>query len=152
MKDYLTTPLSEDERKLILGIIWRTAYTFRNRLNEKKTNEEISLDDVTLYSEDKYYYGNSEGTILPGIVRPLAQEEKERIVEYVDNILIELWLEDLIVALTFEEKLVLFLCLFQKYTEDDASIFIGLSKRTIANRKTSIKSKKPQRLGGILNV
>lgn len=152
MKDYLIYPLSEDEKREISGIIWRTAYTYRNRLSTKQTEETVSLEDITLSAEDKYDYGNVEGRLLPGIVRPLVQEEKERIVEYVDSVLIELWLEDFKVALTFEEKLVLFLYVFQKYNEDDIAIFIGVSKRTITNRKKAIKDKKPNRLGGNKNV
>lgn len=152
MKDYLSCPLTEEEKDLINGMIWRTAKTFKIRLATKKSLKTISIEDVELFEDDRYDFGSYDTIVFPRPLRPYSMKEKQVIVDYVDSLLSELSLNEFKIALTFEEKLVLFLYYFHKYIEDDVSILLGISKRTVTNRKSTIKEKKLEYLGGNNNV
>ena len=150
MKDYLKCPLSQEERDLITAIIWITAKDFKKQFYKRNyKNSIIPIDDLELSVEDEYNFLNwkTRGDFV--FVRPLTKCEKKRIVEYVDRVLSELSLKKLKVALTFEEKLVLFLYYFEKNTEENVAIFLGVTRRTICNKKDSIENKKSDFLGGI---
>ncbi len=152
MKDYLKCSLTEDEKKLIKGIIWRTAKTYKQRGYKKSLEETLYIDDIEMGLEDEYQYVCSDTIVFTSPLRPYTQDEKQKIIDFMDSMLKELSLNRFRIALTFEEKLVFFLYYFQKYTEDDIVILLGISKRTLTNRKKSIKSKRVEILGGNKNV
>ena len=147
MKDYLKCSLSDDEKDLIIGMIWRTAKTFKQRLYEAKVRKSIPIEEIEIFAEDDYEFGNKEAKLLPRVLHPLSVEEKNRIVDYIDSLLSELLLNEFKVALTFEEKLVLFLCIFQKYSRKDTAIFLGTNIYRVKYIKEKFKNKKYKYLG-----
>lgn len=149
MKDYLKCPLTEDEKKLIKGIIWMTAKSYKQKKYQKVTKRPLCIDELELCSEDEYEYVSSDTIVFPSPLRAYTKNEKQKIVDYIDSILDELSLNKFRRALTFEEKLVLFLYDVQKYMDKDIIVLLGISKRTIANRKKEIKDKKKKFRGGI---
>lgn len=149
MKDYLKCPLSQEERDLIIAIIWITAKDYKKRLYKRNMNPLIPIDDVEISVEDEYNFANFDTRGDFDLARPIAMVDKVRIVEYVDSILSELSLNKFRIALTFDEKLVLFLYCFKKYTEEQVALLIGVSRRTIIRKNKSIEDKKSMFLGGM---
>lgn len=149
MKDYLKCPLSQEERDLITAIIWITAKSYKQRLYKKNQHQLIPFDDVDIPVEDEYDFLNLKTRGDFDFVRPIAMIDKVRIVEYVDRILSELSLYEFKIALTFDEKLVLFLYSFKELTEEQVAMLIGVSSRTIIRKNKSIEKKKERLLGGM---
>lgn len=149
MKDYLKCPLSQEERDLITAIIWITAKDYKKRLYKRSRNQLIPIDDVEISVEDKYDFANFDTRGDFDLARPIAMVDKVRIVEYVDSILSELSLNKFRIALTFDEKLVLFLYCFKKYTEEQVALLLGVSRRTIIRKNKSLEDKKSIFLGGM---
>lgn len=149
MKDYLKCPLSQEERDLITAIIWITAKSYKQRLYKKNQYQLIPFDDVDIPVEDEYDFLNLKTRGDFDFVRPIAMIDKVRIVEYVDKILSELSLYEFKIALTFDEKLVLFLYSFKELTEEQVAMLIGVSSRTIIRKNKSIEKKKERLLGGM---
>lgn len=57
-------------------------------------------------------------------VEPLNMFDKERIVEHVNRVFLELSLNKFKKTLIFDEKLVLFLCIFNPYAEKHATFLL----------------------------
>ena len=109
MKDYLKEKLTQEERLLILGIIWKVARKYKVKYyNEQKKYCGI-IDNIDLSIEDTYtfYKCNLQSEILS--LSPLTDEQKCDIVMEFDSLLRESCLFELIRTLTFNEKLVFFL-------------------------------------------
>lgn len=149
MKDYLKCSLSQEEKDLISVIIWVTAKDYKKRLYKRNQYQLIPIEDVVISVEDEYNFVNLDTRGDFDFARPIAMVDKVRIVEYVDRILSELSLNKFRIALTFDEKLVLFLYSFKELTEEQVAMLIGVSSRTIIRRNKSIENKKEMFLGGI---
>jgi len=152
MKDYLKEELSSKEREMILAIIKVTARCFKNRLYQRNKIRMLPIDDIDLPIEDDYTVFVFKIKKNISLSVPLTMEEKNKIVQYVDNVLNELSLFDFKRALTFDEKLVLFLYRFKKFTENQTADFLDCCERTVRYRNESIKEKKIKYIGGIDNV
>jgi len=149
MKDYLKCSLSQEEKDLISVIIWVTAKDYKKRLYKRNQYQLLPIEDVVISVEDEYNFVNLDTRGDFDFARPIAIVDKVRIVEYVDRILSELSLNKFRIALTFDEKLVLFLYSFKELTEEQVAMLIGVSSRTIIRRNKSIENKKEMFLGGI---
>jgi len=149
MKDYLKCSLSQEEKDLISVIIWVTAKDYKKRLYKRNQYQLLPIEDVVISVEDEYNFVNLDTRGDFDFARPIAMADKVRIVEYVDRILSELSLNKFRIALTFDEKLVLFLYSFKELTEEQVAMLIGVSSRTIIRRNKSIENKKEMFLGGI---
>lgn len=152
MKDYLKCPLSEEERDLITAIIWITAKDYRKRLYRSNRHQLVPIDDVEVSVEDEYNFQYFKTRDDFDFIKSITKYDKIRIVDYIDNLLKELTLEKFRIALTFEEKLVLFLYFFKKYNEEKVATIIGVSSKTISRRKKSIENKIKIFLGGMWYV
>lgn len=149
MKNYLYCSLSQEEKNLITSIIWITAKDFKKQIYKRSCKHPvIPIDDVELSVEDEYDFLNIKTRGDFDFTRPLTKFDKERIVEHVDRVLIELSLNKFKVALTFDEKLVLFLCRFIELSEEDAASLLQVKSRRIRYLKESMKPKKEKFLGG----
>ncbi len=149
MKDYLKCALSQEEKDLISVIIWVTAKDYKKRLYKRNRHQLIPIDDVVISVEDEYSFVNLDTRGDFDFARPIVMVDKVRIVEYVDSILSELYLRKFKIALTFDEKLVLFLYCFKKYTEQQVAIMMDVSERTVRRRKKSLEEKIEVFLGGM---
>ena len=115
MKNYLKEKLSQEERLIILGIIWKVARKYKGKYyNDQKRYCEI-IDNIDLSFEDTYtfYKCNLHSEILS--LTPLTDEQKCDIVMEFDSLLRESCLFELIRTLTFNEKLVFFLFYLKDY-------------------------------------
>lgn len=54
MKDYLRESLTQEEKDLVVAVIWRTAKKVKQRIFAKKDNRIVPIDEVELFSEDEY--------------------------------------------------------------------------------------------------
>lgn len=152
MKDYLRESLTQEEKDLVVAVIWRTAKKVKQRIFAKKDNRIVPIDEVELFSEDEYNFVKIETRGNLDSFRVLTSEAKERIVKYVDDVLTELSLYKFRIALTFDEKLVLFLCSFRHYPEKKAALMLQVKLRRIKYLKESFKIKREKFLGGFKNV
>lgn len=150
MKDYLKCPLSQEERDLITAIIWITAKDFKKRLYKRKAKyQNVPIDDLEISVEDEYNFHYFKTRDDFDFIKSITKYDKTKIVDYIDHLLKELTLEKFRVALTFEEKLVLFLYFFKKYNEEKVAAIIGVSSKTVSRRKKSIENKIKIFLGGM---
>lgn len=141
MKDYLKEKLTQEERLIILGIIWKVAHKYKNRYyNEQKKYCEF-IDNIDLAIEDTYtfYKYNLQSEIIS--LTPLTEEQKCNIVMKFDSLLRESCLFELIRTLTFNEKLVFFLYYLEDYKNMEVAVLLNNSERTILNRRKSIDIK-----------
>ena len=141
MKNYLKEKLSQEERLIILGIIWKVARKYKGKYyNDQKRYCEI-IDNIDLSFEDTYtfYKCNLHSEILS--LTPLTDEQKCDIVMEFDSLLRESCLFELIRALTFNEKLVFFLFYLKDYKNIEVATLLNNSERTILNRRKSIDNK-----------
>lgn len=149
MKDYLKCSLSQDEKDLITSIIWVTAKDFKRQIYKRNCKHPlIPIDDVELSVEDEYDFINLKTRGDFDFTRPLVEFDKERIVVHVDRVLLELSLNKFKIALTFDEKLVLFLCNFMQFSEDNVAFLLQVKPRRVRYLKESMKPKKEKFLGG----
>lgn len=149
MKNYLYCSLSQEEKNLITSIIWITAKDYKRQIYKRNTKHPlIPIDSVELSVEDEYDFINLKTRGDFDFTRPLKELDKKRIVEYVDRVLLELSLNKFKVALTFDEKLVLFLCKFMEISEEDTACLLQVKPRRISYLKESTKPKKEKFLGG----
>lgn len=141
MKDYLKENLTQEERLILLGLIWKVArkYKRKNFLDKKRYCEII--DNIDLPVEDTYtfYTYNSQRGLVSLI--PLTDEQKCDIVMDFDSLLRESCLFELIRTLTFNEKLVFFLFYLEDYKNMEVAALLNNSERTILNRRKSIDNK-----------
>lgn len=142
MKNYLECSLTQEERDLITAIIWITAKDYKKRMYKRNRYVLLPIDDIELAIEDEYHFFYKKTRDDFDFIDPISSCDKIKIVEYIDNLLSELMLEEFRVALTFEEKLVLFLYSFQKNTEEKTGYLLSVTDRTIRNRLKSIENKK----------
>lgn len=152
MKNYLECSLTQEERDLITAIIWITAKDYKKRMYKRNRYVLLPIDDIELAIEDEYHFFYKKTRDDFDFIDPISSCDKIKIVEYIDNLLSELMLEEFRVALTFEEKLVLFLYFFKKYNQEKVAMIIGVSSKTINRRKKSIDNKIKLFLGGMWNV
>ena len=141
MKNYLEEKLTQEERLIIFGVIWKTARKFKNKyFVEKKCYCEL-IDNLDLSVEDVYtfYTYNSQGRIMS--LAPLTEAQKCDVVTDFDSLSRELCLFELIRTLTFNEKLVFFLFYIEEYKNIEIAKLLNITDRTIRNRKKSIDKK-----------
>lgn len=141
MKDYLKEKLTQEERLIILGLIWKIARKYKRKyFLEQKRYCEI-IDNIDLQVEDTYtfYTYNSQRDIVSLI--PLTDEQKCDIVMEFDSLLRESCLFELIRTLTFNEKLVFFLFYLEEYKNMEVAALLNNAERTILNRRKSIDNK-----------
>lgn len=141
MKDYLKEKLTQEERLIILGLIWKVARKYKRKyFLEQKRYCEI-IDNIDLQVEDTYtfYTYNSQRDIVS--LTPLTDEQKCDIVMEFDSLLRESCLFELIRTLTFNEKLVFFLFYLEEYKNMEVAALLNNSERTILNRRKSIDNK-----------
>lgn len=141
MKDYLKEKLTQEERLIILGLIWKVARKYKRKyFLEQKRYCEI-IDNIDLQVEDTYtfYTYNSQRDIVS--LTPLTDEQKCDIVMEFDSLLRESCLFELIRTLTFNEKLVFFLFYLENYKNMEVAALLNNSERTILNRRKSIDNK-----------
>lgn len=141
MKDYLKEKLTQEERLIILGLIWKVARKYKRKyFLEQKRYCEI-IDNIDLQVEDtyKFYTYNSQRDIVSLI--PLTDEQKCDIVMEFDSLLRESCLFELIRTLTFNEKLVFFLFYLEEYKNMEVAALLNNAERTILNRRKSIDNK-----------
>lgn len=96
MKDYLKEKLTQEERLIILGLIWKVARKYKRKyFLEQKRYCEI-IDNIDLQVEDTYtfYTYNSQRDIVS--LTPLTDEQKCDIVMEFDSLLRESCLFELI--------------------------------------------------------
>lgn len=152
MENYLKCTLTKEEEKLIRSIIWITARSYKKRMYERNRIQYVPFDEITMFKEDQYSFFDVATREEYGLFHVLNEIEKEEIVRRVDCVLVELSLYKFKIALTFDEKLVLFLCSFKKYSEKHASNLLNVKIRRIKYLKESLKIKKEKFLGGYKNV
>ena len=141
MKDYLKEKLTQEERLIILGLIWKVARKDKRKyFLEQKRYCEI-IDNIDLQVEDTYtfYTYNSQRDIVS--LTPLTDEQKCDIVMEFDSLLRESCLFELIRTLTFNEKLVFFLFYLEEYKNMEVAALLNNAERTILNRRKSIDNK-----------
>jgi|GEM_PF-3038060 DNA-directed RNA polymerase specialized sigma subunit len=141
MKDYLKEKLTQEERLIILGLIWKVARKYKRKyFLEQKRYCEI-IDNIDLQVEDTYtfYTYNSQRDIVS--LTPLTDEQKCDIVMEFDSLLRESCLFELIRTLTFNEKLVFFLFYLEEYKNMEVAALLNNAERTILNRRKSIDNK-----------
>ena len=141
MKDYLKEKLTQEERLIILGLIWKVARKYKRKyFLEQKRYCEI-IDNIDLQVEDTYtfYTFNSQRDIVS--LTPLTDEQKCDIVMEFDSLLRESCLFELIRTLTFNEKLVFFLFYLEEYKNMEVAALLNNAERTILNRRKSIDNK-----------
>lgn len=141
MKDYLKEKLTQEERLILLGLIWKVARKYkRKNFLEKKRYCEI-IDNIDLSVEDTYtfYTYNSQRSLVS--LTTLTDEQKCDIVMDFDSLLRESCLFELIRTLTFNEKLVFFLFYLEDYKNMEVAALLNNSERTILNRRKSIDNK-----------
>ncbi|MGN1301845.1 MAG: hypothetical protein ACI4U9_04935 [Clostridia bacterium] len=152
MKDYLKCPLSQEERDLITAIIWITARDYKKRMYKRSRHVLLPIDDIEISVEDEYDFFGFQTRGNSDFANPIDEYDKISIVDYVDDVLLELSLDKFKIALTFDEKLVLFLCFFKHYSEKKAAYLLQVKIRRIKYLKESYKLKKEKYLGGLKNV
>ena len=141
MKDYLKEKLTQEERLIILGLIWKVARKYKRKyFLEQKRYCEI-IDNIDLQVEDTYtfYTYNSQRDIVS--LTPLTDEQKCDIVMEFDSLLRESCLFELIRTLSFNEKLVFFLFYLEEYKNMEVAALLNNAERTILNRRKSIDNK-----------
>jgi len=141
MKNYLKEKLTQEERLMILGIIWKVAHKYKNRYYNEQNKYCEFIDNIDLAIEDTYtfYKYNLQSEIIS--LTPLTEEQKSNIVMKFDSLLRESCLFELIRTLTFNEKLVFFLFYLENYKNMEVATLLNNSERTILNRRKSIDSK-----------
>lgn len=141
MKDYLKEELTQEERLIILGIIWKVARKHKRKYYIEQKRFCKIIDNIDLGKEDNYtfYKYNSQNRIVS--LTPLTDEQKCNIVMEFDSLLRELCLFELIRTLTFNEKLVFFLFYLEEYKNMEVAALLNNAERTILNRRKSIDNK-----------
>ena len=150
MKNYLTEPLTEDEKAFIYGIIKKTSLKFIREFTKIQKNEILLLDNENAPEEILTDTSNTdlvdkilETKILRDIsdLKPYSQYEKEKIVDTLERIALDAGLKNFITPLTFNEKLVVFLLYIENYQVNEVSILLDISRVAVWKRDKSIKNK-----------
>lgn len=141
MKDYLKEELSQEERLIIIGIIWKVSRKFKMLYYEEKKKYCEFTNEYDSPKEDTYnlYKYDIEKNKL--VVCPLTKEQKCDIVMTMDALLKEVYLFDLIRTLTFNEKLVFFLYKIENYRNNEIAIMLEITEQTVINRRKATDKK-----------
>lgn len=140
MKDYLKEELSQEEKLILVGLIWNVAKKFKGKVYRDNERYCELNEDIDVLIEDTYEYKKIEFT-HKGEVCPINDEEKCNIVMYMDYLLREVCLFELIRTLTFDEKLVFFLFYIEELKIYEISNVLGFTERTVYNKRISINNK-----------
>ena len=141
MKDYLQENLSEEERLIIIGIIWKVSKKFKMKYYEEKKKYYEFVDEYDSPIEDVYNFSNYDIEKNKVEVRPLTEKQKCDIVMTMDALLREVSLFKLIRTLTFNEKLVFFLYKIENYRNNEVATMLEITEQTAINRRKSIDKK-----------
>lgn len=138
------------EKGYIYGIINKTVLKYFRESKDKLDRESISIDDddfpeELLSIEDRYNFVNKilETKIERDIyaLKTYSKDEKEKIVETLENIAAESGLSKFITPLTFNEKLVVFLVYIENYQVNEVAVLLNTTRMSIWRRDKSIKKK-----------
>lgn len=149
-KDYLYENLTEEEKKYIRGIIWKSARKCRRDNYKRNQLESTSIfdeniDQRLLMVEDEYSFldrilvSNYSKAELE--LKPYTFEEQKNIVKALDNIAHESDLYIYIEQLTFKEKLVVFLLYIKGYQVNEVAQLLNISRKTVNYRDNCVKEK-----------
>lgn len=141
MKDYLQENLSEEERLIIIGIIWKVSKKFKMKYYTEKKRYYEFADEYDSPIEDVYNFSNYDIEKNKVEVRPLTEKQKCDIVMTMDALLREASLFKLIRTLTFNEKLVFFLHNIENYRNNEVATMLEITEQTAINRRKSIDKK-----------
>lgn len=141
MKDYLQEDLSEEERLIIIGIIWKVSKKFKMKYYEEKKKYYEFVDEYDFPTEDVYNFSNYDIEKNKVAVCPLTEKQKCDIVMTMDALLREVSLFKLIRTLTFNEKLVFFLYKIENYRNNEVATMLEITEQTAINRRKSIDKK-----------
>ena len=133
-KDYLNEELSKEE-KLYLKRIVMTAKNKYIKKNEKYINKSISLDDAILFREE---------TILD-VVLQRCQNELASAVEF-EKSFSDTNLYNIVKALTFREKEVLFYLYKEEKNINEISKIMNLDRKTIRTIRNKAQAKIVEKL------
>lgn len=133
-KDYLNEELSKEE-KLYLKRIVMTAKNKYIKKNEKYINKSISLDDAILFREE---------TILD-VVLQRCQNELASAVEF-EKSFSDTNLYNIVKALTFKEKEVLFYLYKEEKNINEISKIMNLDRKTIRTIRNKAQAKIVEKL------
>ena len=139
MKNYLKEDLSEDEESEVKGIIWMVVRNYNSKKNQKLGVEMTLDDEISLSCQDLYAFEELVFRDYRDYTRPLAESEKNEIVNKLNMIMDEVRLSDLKRTMTFSEKLVFFFLFVEKYKANQVMLLLDSSRKTIYNRKKSIE-------------
>ena len=151
MKDYLKENLSEEERLIIIGIIWKVSRKFKMTFYQNKKRYFKFVDEYDSPIEDVYNFYEYDVDKNNVEVCPLTEKQKCDIVMTMDALLREASLFNLIRTLTFNEKLVFFLHNIENYRNNEVSIMLEITEQTAINRRKSIDKKIKTMKGEIEN-
>ena len=149
-KNYLYEDLTEEEKKYIRGIIWKSARKCRRDNYKRNQVESVSIfdeniDQRLLMVEDEYSFLDrillSEYSKAEIELKPYTIIEQRKIVSILDNIARESGLEKYIRQLTFKEKLVVFLLYIKGYKIKEVAQLLDISRKTVKYREDCIKEK-----------
>ena len=149
-KNYLYEELTEEEKKYIRGIIWKSARKCRRDNYKRNQLENVSifdekLDQRVFMVEDEYSFVDriltSEYAKSEIELRPYTIIEQKNIVNTLDNIANESGIKKYIEQLTFKEKLVVFLLYIKGYKVNEVAQLLNISRKTVHYRDNCIKEK-----------
>lgn len=151
MKNYLKESLSDEEKAELTSIIWRVAKKYKILLYKQQKRNVGIIDELDLIVEDDYNFDNPNIQDLKGKVAPLTESQKTDIVNKLNMLMDDLCLFELKRTLTFNEKLVFFLLLVERFRGVEVMKLLSISKMTVYNRRKSIENKINKVLGGLTN-
>lgn len=141
MKDYIRENLTDEERLIIIGVIWKVSRKFKMLYYEEKKKYCEFIDEYDSPIEDTYNFYNYDIEKNKVAVCSLTEEQKCDIVMTMDALLKEVSLFDLIRTLTFNEKLVFFLYKIENYRNNEIATMLEITEQTVINRRKSIDKK-----------
>lgn len=141
MKDYLKESLSQEEKLIIVGMIWKVARKYKRKYFLEQRRNCALIDNIDLAIEDNYTFHKKNSHFEIMSLTPLTDEQKCDIVMELDSLLRESCLFELIRTLTFNEKLVFFLYYLEDYKNVEVSLLLENTEKTILNRRNSIDNK-----------
>lgn len=159
-KNYLYENLTDDEKKYVRGIIWKSARKCRRDNYQRNKVESTSIFDEKLDQrifmvEDKYDFLDrileSEYAKTELELRVYTDAEQRNIVQALDNLARESGLYVYIKQLTFKEKLVVFLLYVKGYRVNEVALLLNISRKTVKYRDDCVKEKIKKMKGIIKN-
>lgn len=141
MKNYLTDPLTEDEKSEIAGIIWMVVRNCRYKFFNQKENSLELIENLDMTYNDIYSFDHLDFGDYRDNLCPLTESEKTDIVNKLNTLMDDLSLYELKRALTFNEKLVFFFSYMENYKNKTIQFLLSVDRKTIYNRQQTIKAK-----------